>query len=88
MNIFVSLYEYFEYFDIQNYSDSNKNNNDEENNIRQDVNSNSILVNQIEKNNFDLTESSKKLKNEVEEILKKYNKIMDTFYDVVNVMQK
>lgn len=77
---------------MQNYSDSNNNNNlnnqGEEVNARHDINCEILHVNQIEKNNFDLTDKNKKLKNEVEEILKKYNKIMDVFYDVVNVIQK
>ena len=74
---------------MQNYSDNNNNKNDEDNNYtRLDINWDNLLTNQTEKNNFDLTDKNKKLKNEVEEILKNYSKIMEVFYDVVNVIQK
>jgi hypothetical protein len=74
---------------VQNYSDNNNNKNDEDNNYtRLDINWDNLLTNQTEKNNFDLTDKNKKLKNEVEEILKNYSKIMEVFYDVVNVIQK
>jgi len=96
LNIFVSLYEYFENFDIDCYSDCNKNNYYQDNlqqnnynNTRQDVNCNEIFVSKIaDKNSFELTQNNKKLKNEVEEITNKCNTIMDRFYDVVNVIQK
>jgi hypothetical protein len=78
---------------VQNYSQNcnnndNENNEDDHNNNKHEFNYDILIVNHIEKNNFDLSEKKKQIKNGVEEILKKYTKIMDTFYDVINVIQK
>jgi len=43
---------------------------------------------QTERNKFDLAENPKKIKCEIDQILQKYNKIMDIFYEVLKVIDK
>jgi hypothetical protein len=51
-------------------------------------NNNIALLIQLDKNRFDLSSNSDPNKFNIERILKKYNKMIDIFYELINVMKK
>ena len=80
----MSIYEYFENYDMNKYQDIEGNH----------INYDTIVQDQVflrkfnEKNLFSLDTNGQENKLDVKHVLKKYNRMIDLFYEVVEVLKK